>query len=305
MKIAGLAFAAGMVFASFHLGNAADAWVGSQLGGKTRNLVSRSVQHEAATPFDDQVLQDDPSGVLPPTWKVLPQSANILGHGTQEGHRGRQLVIDSTCVSNSIVVIMGNKTSHDLLTCDTADGKHYFVPGIPDTVLQANKKDIIDGTVELNVMEGAYLNDETATLEMPTSLARLEVKDMFKKKDDNKQGLLFDRSRRSLAVTGTRSALVIRVVTSDNVPAGSEAYLSNQVFGNGADGTVDPVTMKSHFDTCSIGQLKIVEAADRNGKTLRIRKGKLNCNRYSAPKQVSLSNLVLTVLNTYTPYQEL
>ena len=147
MKIAGLAFAAGMVFASFHLGNAADDWVGSQLGGKTRNLVSRSVQHEAATPFDDQVLQDDPSGVLPPTWKVLPQSANILGHGTQEGHRGRQLVIDSTCVSNSIVVIMGNKTSHDLLTCDTADGKHYFVPGIPDTVLQANKKDIIDGTV--------------------------------------------------------------------------------------------------------------------------------------------------------------
>ena len=67
------------------------------------------------------------------------------------------------------------------------------------------------------------MNDETATLEMPTSLKKLEVKDLFKKKDDNKQGLLFDRSRRSLAVTGTRSALVICVVTSDKVPAGSEA----------------------------------------------------------------------------------
>ena len=52
--------------------------------------------------------------------------------------------------------------------------------------------------------------------------------------------------------------------------------MSNNVFGNGADGRVDPLTMKSHFDTCSIGQLKIVEAADRNGKTLRIRKGKFN-----------------------------
>ena len=80
--------------------------------------------------------------------------------------------------------------------------------------------------------------------------------------------------------------------------------MSNQVFGNGADGKVNPVTMKSHFDTCSIGQLKIVEAADRNGKTLRIWKGKPNCNRYSAPKQVSSSKLVLTVWNTYTPHQE-
>ena len=153
---------------------------------------------------------------------------------------------------------------------------NIILSGIPDTVLQANKKDIIDGTVELNVMDGAYLNDETATLEMPASLKKLEVKDLFKKKDDNKQGLLFDRSRRSLAVSGTRSALVIRVVTSDKVPPGSEAYLSNHVFGNGADGKVDPVTLKSHMDTCSIGQLKIVEAADRNGKTLRIRKGKFN-----------------------------
>jgi hypothetical protein len=195
----------------------------------------------------------------------------------KEGQLGRQLVTDSTCVSNSIVVIMGNQTSRDLLTCDTADGKHYSVPWIPDTVLQANKKDIIDGIVELNIIDGAYLNDETATLVMPPSLQsqRLEVKDLFKRKnEDINQGQLFGRSRRSLAVTGTRSALVVRIVTSDKAPPGSEAYLSNNVFGNGADGRVDPLTMKSHFDTCSIGQLKIVEAADRNGKTLRIQKGK-------------------------------
>jgi hypothetical protein len=269
MKIKGRLILAAAL-ASFHIGNAAYGWSGDQLGGKTRNLVSRSsVQDKKATTaaslFDDRILQDE-----------------VMTH--EEGNFGRQLVTDSTCVSNSIAVIMGNRTSQALLTCDTADGKHYFVPGIPDTVLQANKKDIIDGIVELNVMEGAYLNDETATLVMPPSLQsqRLEVKDLFKRNNDSNQGQLFDRSRRPLAVTGTRSALVVRIVTTDKAPLGSEADLSNNVFGNGADGHI---SMKSHFDTCSIGQLKIVEAADRDGKTLGIRKGKFNYTHYLAMKR--------------------
>jgi hypothetical protein len=292
MKIKGQLILAA-AFASFHLGNATDGW-----SGKTRNLIGKSVQDVAITEaprFDDRVLQDDLSEVLSTTTgKVMTR---------EEGQFGRQLVTDYTCVSNSIAVIMGNKTSQDLLTCDTADGKHYSVPWIPDTVLQANKKDIIEGIVELNVMdmEGAYLNDETATLVMPPSLQsqRLEVKDLFKRKNDNmNQGQLFDRSRRSLAITGTRSALVVRVVTSDKAPPGSEAYLSNNVFGNGADGRVDPLTMKSHFDTCSIGQLKIVEAADRNGKTLRIQKGKFNYTHYLAKKDIH--RLILSSLGTHT-----
>ena len=290
MKIKGRLILAAAL-ASFHLGNAAVVWSGDQLGGKTRNLISKSVQDEAMTEaplFDDQVLQGDLSEVLSTT------IGEVMAH--EEGNLGRQLVTDSTCVSNSIAVIMGKTTSQELLTCNTADGKHYFVPGIPDTVLQANKKDIIDGIVELNVMEGNYLNDETATLMMPPSLQsqRLEVKDLFKRKyNDSKQGQLFDRSRRSLAETGTRSALVVRVVTSNKAPPESEAYLSNNVFGNGADGRVDHLSMKSHFDTCSIGQLKIVEAADRNGKTLRIRKGKFNYTHYLAPKSYLSSNFFL------------
>lgn len=301
MKIKGRLILAAAL-ASFHLSNAADVWSGDQLGGKTRNLISKSVQDEAITEaplFDDQVLKDDLSEVLSKTTgKVMTR---------EEGNLGRQLVTDSTCVSNSIAVIMGKTTSRDLLTCDTADGKHYSVPWIPDTVLQANKKNIIDGIVELNVMEGAYLNDETATLVMPPSLQsqRLEVKDLIKRKyNDSNQGQLFDRFRRSLAVTGTRSALVVRVVTSDKAPPGSEAYLSNNVFGNGADGRVDPITMKSHFDTCSIGQLKIVEAADRNGKSLRIRKGKFNNTHHLAMKSYLSSNFVVA-WNTHIPHQEL
>jgi hypothetical protein len=118
------------------------------------------------------------------------------------------------------------------------------------------------------------------------------------------QGQLFNRSRRSHAVTGTRSALVVRIVTSDKAPPGSEAYLSNNVFGNGADGRVDPLTMKSHFDTCSIGQLKIVEAVYWNGKTLRIQKGKFNYTHYLAMKSYYLSYLIFA-WNTHIPHQEL
>jgi hypothetical protein len=90
--------------------------------------VSQDVAITEAPLFDDRVLQDDLSELLSTTTtgKVMTRD---------EGQFGRQLVTDSTCVSNSIAVIMGNKTSRDLLTCDTADSKHYSVPWIPDTVL--------------------------------------------------------------------------------------------------------------------------------------------------------------------------
>jgi hypothetical protein len=116
MKIKGR-FILAAAFASFHLGNAA-IW-----SGKTRNLIDKSVQDAAITEaplFDDRVIQDDLSEVLSTT------SGKVMTR--EEGQLGRQLVTDSTCVSNSIAVIMGNKTSRDLLTCDTADGKHYCVP---------------------------------------------------------------------------------------------------------------------------------------------------------------------------------
>jgi hypothetical protein len=118
-----------------------------------------------------------------------------------------------------------------------------------DYFIWANKKGIIDRTVELSMPEGAYLDEDTATLEMP-SPGRLK----FKEKNAI-DGLPFDSSRSPRAVTGTRSALVVKVIASGAATEFSEARLSNSVFGNGADGNVDPVTMKSHFQTCSNGQL--------------------------------------------------
>lgn len=87
-------------------------------------------------------------------------------------------------------------------------------------------------------------------------------------------GLPFDSSRSPRAVTGTRSALVVKVIASGAATEFSEARLSNSVFGNGADGNVDPVTMKSHFQTCSNGQLNFLPAIDRDGTSIRIRNGK-------------------------------
>ena len=116
--------------------------------------------------------------------------------------------------------------------------------------------------------EGAYLDEDTATLEMPSPV-RLK----FKEKNA-KDGLPLDSSRSPRAVTGTRSALVVKVIASGVATEFSEARLSNSVFGNGADGNVDPVTMKSHFQTCSNGQLNFLPAIDRDGTSIRIRNGK-------------------------------
>jgi hypothetical protein len=167
-----------------------------------------------------------------------------------------------------------NKTAEELLSCDTSNGKHYVVRGVPDHIIQANKKRIINGAIKLSTSRGTYLDEATATLEIP--LQRFKFKEKIGKDGNNtKEELLFDRSRCSVAVTGTRSALVVRVITSNVAPSKSEATLSNSVFGNGANGTVNPVSMKSHFWTCSQGQLNFVQANDRDGRSIQIQNGEL------------------------------
>ena len=208
------------------------------------------------------------------------QLRNQTNYGTiQQEAQPNELKIDatnSTCITTSIAVVMDyrTKTSKNLLICGTANGNHYEVAGVSDEIIQANKHLIMNGEIELSMPKDAYLNSATATLEMPTMS---KTNQFFKEtrgrrntgRNDTKS--LFDRA--ALAVAGTRSVLVVRVVASDVAPNLSEATLSNSVFGNGADGTDDPVTMKSHFNTCSHGQLNFVEADDRDGETILIRNG--------------------------------
>jgi hypothetical protein len=191
-------------------------------------------------------------------------------------HLRRTPTTNTTCATTSVVVIMKsqNKTSTEVLSCDTAEGKHYIVRGVPKHVIKANKKGIVDGAIELTMPAGAYLDEDTATLEMPDP-ERLKLQENTKKGGNkSKEEDLFERSRRSLAVTGTRSALVVRIRASGVVTSKSEATLSNNVFGNGADGTFDPVTMRGHFLSCSHSQLDFRQANDRDGTTIQIRNGK-------------------------------
>ena len=141
--------------------------------------------------------------------------------------------------------------------------------GISDHVMKVAKKNVIDGIIELDFREGAYFDESTAMLKLP---GQVEFK--FKERSGNGSSTgLYGRSRRSLAVSGTRTALVVRVVASDVASLKSEATLSNVVFGNGADGTVDPMTLKSLYTTCSYGQLTFVPASERSGKSINIRNG--------------------------------
>ncbi len=179
----------------------------------------------------------------------------------------------------TILIVDGlslNQTREDsYIACRTLDGKQYRVTSLPYHAFEGNKKDIIDGIVELDLPKGVYLDESTATLNLPNPAGlKFKLKDYF---GTGAKGL-FDHSRRSLAVTGTRFLLIVRIVTSNLSPAKSEATLSDTVFGNGVDGAVDSMMLKSLYTTCSHGQLNVVPASDGDGRSIRIRNGTCDHN---------------------------
>jgi hypothetical protein len=170
--------------------------------------------------------------------------------------------------------MFADETSY--IVCGTSDGRMYRVTGIPDHVVASNEGRIIDGTIEMDLPSGTKLDDATATLKLPLNAnGKRELKFKNKKRTDTSGNskALFDRS---LAVTGTRSVLVVRVIASDGVTTASQASLSDSVFGNGVDGTVDTNTPKSRFSACSHGEINFVEASDRNGQSINVRNGELH-----------------------------
>ena len=72
---------------------------------------------------------------------------------------------------------------------------------------------------------------------------------------------------------GTLSIFVVRVISADASTTDSVERLRDSVFGNGADGSADPVTMRSQYLACSYDQLEFVEANDRDGTNSNIRNG--------------------------------
>ncbi len=49
----------------------------------------------------------------------------------------------------------------------TSDGKMYRVTGVPDQVVKANWRSIVEGIIELDLPAGAILDDATATVKFP------------------------------------------------------------------------------------------------------------------------------------------
>ena len=64
---------------------------------------------------------------------------------------------------------------------------------------------------------------------------------------------------------GTLSIFVVRVISADASTTAPAERLGDSVFGNGADGSADPVTPRSQYVDCSYSQLESVEVTARNG----------------------------------------
>ena len=213
--------------------------------------------------------------------------------------RLKKSTTSTTCASSSIVDVQYADRSIDetYLACETSDGKSFKVKGVPASVVKANRKGIIDGTSELDLPDGSMLDEATGTIDLPPGQA-LKFREGLKNGGGNGNGnstgnngnsgngggngngnsggkkgsSLFDRNRH-LAITGSRSVLVVRVIAADGETSASELRLSDSVFGNGVDGIVDAVTLRSQYAACSDGQLNFVEVADKDGTDMLIRNG--------------------------------
>jgi hypothetical protein len=207
-----------------------------------------------------------------------PPGHRLRGTTTTEQHQPlrrhlKKPVDSSTCAGTSIVDVQYEDHSIDesYISCETSNGKSYKVVGVPDSVVRGNKSNIVGGLSELVLPEGSEVDESTATIQLPPGKG-VQFKEKSNKGKGPHNNGLYDRSR-NLAVTGQRSVLVVRVIATDATTTASVERLSDSVFGNGADGSVDPVTLRSQYLACSHDALEFVEAADRDGTNIQIRNG--------------------------------
>ena len=148
------------------------------------------------------------------------------------------------------------------------------------------KNGIIDGSYAMDLHDGSILDEATGSIDLPPGQA-LQFKEINKwggwngnvnsGSDDivndggNKGKSLFDRNRH--LATGKKSVLVVRVKAANSETTDSELRLSDSVFGNGFDGSTDPVTLRSQYKACSYGQLEFEEAENKDGTNINIRNG--------------------------------
>ena len=146
----------------------------------------------------------------------------------------------------------------EFLACQTPSGLHYRVEASKDWIEEKmSTGELKSGKTLLTFPAGTKIDKSRGRIQnfAPPGLA---------KREETPEEIEV-RSRRRLA-TGTRSVLIVRVIAAGGSVAttASQDRLSDSIFGNGLDGTVDPVTLKSQFADCSNNQLNFVPTADRS-----------------------------------------
>ena len=187
----------------------------------------------------------------------------------------------TTCTGGTAIVEVEYEDNPTLLpdsyiSCETSDGKSYQVTGVSASELARNKRNIIDGTADIVFPDGAQVDESTGKITLPPGR-----KVSFKEKSNsgNRGGNhphhndLFDGRHLQAGIMGSKSVLVVRVVSSDGAPTQSVERLSDSVFGNGVDGGADAVTLRSQYLDCSYDQLEFKEATDQDGANINIRNG--------------------------------
>lgn len=145
------------------------------------------------------------------------------------------------------------------LQCVTPSGMDYDIPHVDTDWIRKKQQtaELFSGETLLEIPDNTIIDLNTQTLLLdgpPTLVNEIQVR---------------NRHRHLSKTTGARTVLVVRIRASNTETSVSEAQLSSDVFG----GNDDEVNLRSQYLACSHGKLEFRKAADRNGRSARIRNG--------------------------------
>ena len=178
----------------------------------------------------------------------------------------RRLQETTTC-SETLLVEKDYEDRHDesYIVCEVDDDGISYKIDMSDDEVELHKNDVANREVDLVIPANTMLlpNGE---MEVPSNS---EVKWQAKSKKDKKKDKKKDNknknpwNRQLWGYETDKTVLVVRVIASDDSTTASEEELSDSVFGTYGD----EVNLKSQYEACSHGKMKIFPAPVRNGIT--------------------------------------
>ena len=206
--------------------------------------------------------------------KTLRRGADIERHlknNNKNKNKKKDIPVDATtCDAGATIIQVEHEDGHDesYMSCETTSGKSYRIEGVDKATMKSNWYDIINEKIDVDFPNGTMMDESIASIKLPPG-QMMKFKKKFKK---NKMKPW--KNRRQLAITGTKTVLVVRVIASDSAPTASINRLSDSVFGNNADGDgSDLVNLRSQYKACSYDQLNFIEATPRTGISVNIVNG--------------------------------